>query len=346
MSKKIKEPALYGYSYLKDIKYYFKKIPYLFITAYMWFMSFLLIYGDIIIILAIILFIIGCIPVIINIKRLKEYISDYGLIQKVRQEEYDRSMDCLKNNDYLQMLAKKDRRAKRLLKARMQGKPEHYAKRPKYKVGRAYYEEIERTPEELSYEHYAEYDEKNGSPVQNLNYINTSSRFADESEIHLILSCLQNDKGRITMDEKIKEPALYGYLYLKDIKDYFNKIPYLFFTAYMWFMCSLFIYGDIIILAIVPFIIGCIPVIINIKRLKEYISDYGLQKARQEEYDRSMDRLKNNDYLQKLAKKDRRAKRLLKARMQGKPEHYAKRPKYKVSRAYYEEIERTPEELS
>lgn len=134
-------------------------------------------------------------------------------------------------------------------------------------------------------------------------------------------------------DTDIKEPALYGYENLHETMESVSQ------------GCTLFIYIPFVIIAL----FGGIYLLLNaeiigifllalgginayiicsyLKRKKDEITNRDeIIKTQQKEYDESMKRLQDINYLSRLAKVDSLAKKLLEERKNGELEHYAKRP--------------------
>lgn len=136
------------------------------------------------------------------------------------------------------------------------------------------------------------------------------------------------------LDTDIKEPALYGYINLYEISTkVLGSIACLIFCvgAIAFLVMGIFalISGELLgllsILIAGIFISGVVnfvkKIIYHVKHKKEILS------SAQIEFDESMIRLKDTDYLTALAENDLRAKKLLFERKHGYTEHYAKRPK-------------------
>lgn len=148
--------------------------------------------------------------------------------------------------------------------------------------------------------------------------------------------------NEIFWDTDIKEPALYGYNNFyetrRSLQRYITVVLYSLFGAFcivagiglfieslisdfssqMSWLYLLFIalgIGDLWL------IVSEIKHIINEKKHKSEIVFH-----QQEEYDASMTRLQNTNYLSALACYDSRANKLLNERLSGKTQHYAPRP--------------------
>lgn len=135
-------------------------------------------------------------------------------------------------------------------------------------------------------------------------------------------------------DTDIKEPALHGYENLHEAKEsikrgivliFYILIEIVFLSGGIYSLMNKEMFG-ILFLAFA----GCLAwVIVSYFKQKIYDNKHidDIIQNQQREYDASMARLKNNNYLTALAKHDALAKQLLKERTLGKIEHYAKRPR-------------------
>jgi len=134
-------------------------------------------------------------------------------------------------------------------------------------------------------------------------------------------------------DTYIKEPALYGYENSYETRQSIKRaIVIILYTPFASFMLGIGIYlllmGEMIglfCLAVGGYIVWEIG-----SHIKQKIDDnrhWGdIIKNRQIDYDKSIARLKDTNYLTALSKYDKLAKKLLEERINGAVEHYAKRP--------------------
>lgn len=139
--------------------------------------------------------------------------------------------------------------------------------------------------------------------------------------------------GKAFWDTDIKEPALHGY---KNAYETRKKVTFgitlalytpfsiLILVGSIW---ALF-YGEMI--GVFGIIMGAGIIWAIIAEIKQKIDDKNRQdiiiKRQQDEYDQSLERLKNTSYLEALANHDGLAKRVLQERKSGKQESYAERP--------------------
>lgn len=134
-------------------------------------------------------------------------------------------------------------------------------------------------------------------------------------------------------DTDIKEPALYGYENLHETKESVKRgvslvlyIPIGIITLYL----GIFLLINAEMMGIFSLAIGVYVAWLIGSYFKQKIYDNkhinDIIENRQKEYDASMMRLKNINYLTALSKHDALAKKLLKERTLGEVEHYAKRP--------------------
>ena len=135
-------------------------------------------------------------------------------------------------------------------------------------------------------------------------------------------------------DTDIKEPALYGYTNLYEIFNRIIGIPVAVIFAIgaiAFFIGGVYILISGEIIGLFSFLISGIFIYLIVRLIKRIVyytknrNDIILDK--QIDFDDSITRLKNTDYLTSLAECDYRAKNLLIKRKKGYPERYAKRPK-------------------
>lgn len=134
-------------------------------------------------------------------------------------------------------------------------------------------------------------------------------------------------------DTDIKEPALHGYENFHEVKErimrgiilaIYTLLGILAFGGGIFLMAN----GEMIGLALVAAGCGISWIIISFIKQKIHEKKHRdeIIVNRQRDYDESMIRLKDDEYLTALAEHDFLAKKLLKERTNSNIEHYAKRP--------------------
>ncbi len=136
-------------------------------------------------------------------------------------------------------------------------------------------------------------------------------------------------------DKDIKEPALHGYKNFHETKEGIARgITIILYgcSGILLFLGGIFLiveFGDI--MGVFLLIIGIFSIWAIYSHFKQKFYDMQHKDKiianQQKNYDASMERLKDTNYLIALAKLDSRAKRLLDERIKGIEEHYANRPK-------------------
>ncbi len=134
-------------------------------------------------------------------------------------------------------------------------------------------------------------------------------------------------------DTDIVEPALHGYENSYETRQEVNRaIVMVLYTPMALLLLGLVIWflmeGEKIGLAAIAMGVGIMwMVALHIKQ-KIYDEKHwnDIVANRQKDYDKSMERLKDTNYLTALASFDKLAKKLLEERINGETEHYANRP--------------------
>ena len=134
-------------------------------------------------------------------------------------------------------------------------------------------------------------------------------------------------------DDDIKEPALYGYENMHEKIERIKTVNSAVLTFVMsvgLFLVGLFmlIKGSLAGVFLILFSCGFVYMIIDFIRQKAYTEEHRdeIIAKQQADYDASIERLKNKNYLEALAKRDKLANKLLQQRINGETEIYADRP--------------------